>query len=288
MDRKRIFKFRYGNENDFDSLYEDYLWFSDFQSLNDPFEGYVQFDDRGIDDELRLAFLTKLYSESPRPECSPEEEAMTYYREYEKDRGTPFSEFVDSRAKEYFKKFHKEHRDSYFVLSLSRARDSHQYPSPLNSMQMWSHYANGFKGYCIEFDLDQLKESFNEKLGTKVGSAPVTYPSDGGLPMVNLNTFMNDHINGRRDSSSEILKGFKTKEPSWSFESEIRLISSLRGKHYYDPACINAVYIAEKMPEWAKLNITSALNSKRADINVIEVKMHPSKYELGYFPESNN
>lgn len=286
MDRNRIFKFRGGNENDFDSLYEDYLWFSDFQSLNDPFEGYVQFDDRGIGDELRLEFLTKLYSESPRPECSPEEEAMKYCREYEKDRGTSFSEFVDSRARQSFKKFHNEHRDSCFVLSLSRARDSHQYPSPLNSLQMWSHYANGFKGYCIEFDFVRLKESFEEKLGIKVNSAPVTYSSDGGLPMVNLKTFMNDHINGRSDSTKEILEGFNTKEPSWYYEREIRLISSLRGKHYYDPACINAVYIAEKMPEWAKSNITSALNSKCADINVIEVKMHPSKYELGFFPTS--
>ncbi|WP_445357630.1 DUF2971 domain-containing protein [Microbulbifer sp. ANSA002] len=280
----RTFKFRFGNKDDLNALHENYVWFADFESLNDPFEGQVQFITDDINDELRLKFLTKCFSERPLKEASPEAEADSYYREYEEVKGIPFSQFVDSWAKKEFEKIQKSHRSRYFVFSQSQTGDDHEFPSPLNNIQMWSHYANKFEGYCIEFDFDRLKDTIQSMNSIMLNAAPVKYPQVGTLPTLNLKTFMQDYLNGDKEAAKEILKALYVKQQNWMIENEVRFISQNRGKHYYDPSSIRAIYIAEKMPSTDREEIISTVEAKRKGIKIFDVEIHEDEYMLGFSP----
>lgn len=279
---RRVFKFRDGNENDLDAFYENYMWFSNFSDLNDPYEGYASFSDEGLDDDFREEFLAEIYAKNPQPNTSAKLEAKTYRDNYENETGTKFSEFVDSKAIEVIESFYSEHKADCKILSLSVARDHHEYPIPLNNMLMWSHYANGFKGFCVEYDFDKLKSSIESENNIELASSPVKYSTDGNLPIIKMKTFMQSAIDDSRDASLEILEAFTKKEQSWEYENEVRFISNLGGKLYYKPECINAIYISEKAPNWLKNNLLSNVALKQENIRIIIVSLHPSKYQLGF------
>jgi hypothetical protein len=276
----RVFKFRAGNENDLDSFFENYMWFANFSDLNDPYEGYASFSDDGLDDDFRENFLAEVYAKKPLPTTTAKQEAKTYRDNYEKNTGTKFSEYVDSKAIEIIESFYSEHKTDYKILSLSLAKGSDEYPIPLNNMLMWSHYANGFKGFCVEYDFNKLKSSIESKNRIELASSPVKYSINGNLPVIKMKTFMQSAIDDSREASLEILEAFTKKEQSWAYENEVRFISDLGGKLFYDPECINAIYISEKAPNWLKNSLLSNVALKKANIKTIIVSLHPSKYQF--------
>lgn len=284
MNRKniKVFKFRSGNENDLDALFENFMWFSGLSDLNDPYEGYASFENAGIDDDFRERFLASVYAKQPKKEVSPEVEASVYRKDYEADTGTSFSDYVDAKAIEIIESFYDEHKNDFKILSLSLAKDSHEHPAPLNNMLMWSHYANGFKGFCVEYDYEKLKTSIETNANIELATSQVKYATDGKLPTAQMKTFMQSTIDDSRDFSLEILSAFTKKEQSWSYENEVRFMSEKGGKHYYSPDCINAVYISEKTPNWLKSSLLSNLSLKKADIKIYLVGLHPREYKFGF------
>jgi hypothetical protein len=97
-----------------------------------------------------------------------------------------------------------------------------------------------------------------------------------------MKTFMQSAIDDSRDASLEILEAFTKKEQSWAYENEVRFISDLGGKLFYNPECINAIYISEKAPNWLRNSLLSNVALKQANIKTIIVSLHPSKYQFGF------
>lgn len=275
----RIFKFRSGSENDIEALTSDFIWFADIESLNDPYEGYARFNSEDVSDTLREQFLASVYSMEPDRNVAPHEEVA----QKKLALGPKFADFIDSKAIESAKIYYQDHRDDFKVLSVSLQKDSRDFPAPLNNMLMWSHYANGFKGFCIEFDAELLVSTVVDRNTAQIGTSKVEYATDGKLPAVNLKTFMEASISGGLASSSEILTSFTRKEQSWSYENELRFISEIRGKHDYGSECVKAVYIAEKMPLEERKTLLSIIANKPNQIDVFEVRLHPEEYKFGFF-----
>ncbi|HIF9344200.1 TPA: DUF2971 domain-containing protein [Photobacterium damselae] len=278
----RCFKFRGGNENDLDSLFDNYVWFSSLSSLNDPYEGYVTLCNDGISDDFRERYLTSVFSREPKLDVSPDIEAKNYRKNYEKDTGTSFADYVDNKTSKIIEAYYKEHKNDFKILSLSLAKDNHEHPAPLNNMLMWAHYANGFKGFCIEFDFEKLKQSIEVKNNVQLSTSQVKYATDGKLPIIQMKTFMKSTINDSHDSSVEIIEAFTKKEQSWAYENEVRFISDRGGKLYYAPECIKAIYISEKTPNWLKNNLISNVSIKSSNIKVYLVFLHPREYKFGF------
>lgn len=147
---------------------------------------------------------------------------------------------------------------------------------------MWSHYANGFKGFCVEYDFEKLKDSIESNNNIKLATSEVKYATNGKLPTVQMKTFMQSTIDDSRDFSLEILGAFTKKEQSWGYENEVRFISEKSGKLQYSPDCINAVYISEKTPNWLKSTLLSNMALKEEGIKIYLVGLHPSKYKFGF------
>ena len=287
-ENQRIFKFRAGNEYDLDALENDYLWFSKLSELNDPYEGYVRFSHDDVDDHLRIKFLKSVFSKEPKEGVTAEEEVQKIYFESLHHSPNSFAEYVDKKCISLLQDYYKDHINNTFVFSASLTKEIHKYPAPLNSMMMWSHYANGFRGYCLEYDFNKLVFSIREENGCDIGYSRVRYALDGLLPVINLKTFIQDHNLEDRGSSLEILQALRTKEKGWNYENEVRLISDSQGKMKIKDEAINCIYVTEKTPKEILDKITKKIRKSKGRIKLVAVYLHNKEYKLGYKDITNS
>ncbi|MBL3825252.1 MULTISPECIES: DUF2971 domain-containing protein [unclassified Marinobacter] len=278
----KVFKFREGNVRDLDAFFNNYLWFSPLGALNDPYEGFAHFSSEGVTNDLRVKFLKKVYATESK-ERNPEKVVHDLYMEHLKNGENEFADYVDGQAIEYLRDFHEAQREEIAVYSLSVSRgDDEKLPSPLNNMQMWAHYAGGFKGFCIEFDYAKLLESLKEKNKGRIATSQIHYADDQRLPIVSVKQLMESYLSDEHTASSiEILKAFATKQNSWAYENEVRVLGDVHGKMFFDPSCIRAIYVASPMPEWSKTFLCAAASSKGSQIKVYVVELHPEFYKFG-------
>ncbi|PSW41677.1 DUF2971 domain-containing protein [Photobacterium leiognathi] len=263
-----LFKFRAGNENDLDSLHSDYLWFPYCADLNDPFEGLAYIDNSGISSHL--------YGE---------------FRKTHEARYKTKSTFDGLNDQEFTLKWFDTYFDTWRKnTSVFSGSKNYQYPPPpeqehvLGSMALWGHYADGLRGYCIEYNFQQLIESLVENShDEKIGSCDVHY-SKAKRPTIDLKQHIDDFISGdKRASIQNIQQAFATKhEGTWLHEQEVRLFATKAGKFNFNPSCIKAVYIGEKMPIWKKKSIEACLKAKEEHIILHEVSIDPfsKNYQL--------
>ena len=142
-----LFKFRAGNEDDLDSLHNDYLWFPACEDLNDPFEAMAFIDDEHVDAAMYKKFregINQKYQDSS-------------FR-HARDNNLDDKAFV----RKWVNNFIASWRQKTAVFSGSKdyqySSGKHDNPHVLGSMALWGHYANGLRGYCIEFDFIELKK----------------------------------------------------------------------------------------------------------------------------------
>jgi len=106
----------------------------------------------------------------------------------------------------------------------------------LNSVPMWSHYAGGHTGLCIEFYA--AKES---QLDFFASAFPVNYQSD--LPVLN---FYTDH------PLDKVRKYLLTKTIDWSYEKEQRILEENRYRRQYldfDPMLVRKVFLGSRISD---------------------------------------
>ncbi|KGK12588.1 hypothetical protein DC58_09070 [Vibrio navarrensis] len=103
---------------------------------------------------------------------------------------------------------------------------------------MWSHYVDEHRGLCIEFDISQVLE-----LNSELSLAPVTYQSE--LPESQLVKTYEPTNEALYVSSvvdkSVFLKILATKDLTWSYEQEVRIIKPEYGVIKFTPECIVSI-----------------------------------------------
>jgi hypothetical protein len=222
------------------NLKESSFYMKSMRDFNDPFEGralpvtpaysqllgpqYIEIITKLI--ELKLLLPTQFL------ECRQE----NYYAAYETIRqcfeGHMFPQL-------------KEHVFSYGITCFSKLQEG--FIHPLANPLMWSHYADGFKGFCVEYKLIPLIESLSEH---DVRISEVTYSYE--RPQINMIEFLRDFrnldSNPKECSSTKFLA---TKNVHWKYENELRFISRriCRASVPYNSHCINRVIVSELATE---------------------------------------
>ena len=77
---------------------------------------------------------------------------------------------------------------------------------------MWAHYANNYKGMCVEYELLQISEQL------KFSPIPVIYANE----KISLNSLISENLG--RDTMRLFVESITTKSPEWSYEKEWRII----------------------------------------------------------------
>ncbi|EGQ9294269.1 DUF2971 domain-containing protein [Vibrio vulnificus] len=154
----RIYKFTSFNENSISALADSSVWFSKVRNLNDPFEGFVISSEPKDDDE-KITRLIKFGAEFLKGQTTPELATEIAMKRYLSD-GEAFIAKMTDAINEL-----KIQRDAFFdsLCIYSTSVDIPEYPYPnYANMLMWSHYGNGFSGFCLQFSASKFYRSLKE------------------------------------------------------------------------------------------------------------------------------
>lgn len=105
-----------------------------------------------------------------------------------------------------------------------------------NDIMMWSHYADGHRGYCLEFDT--AIEPFSKAMQVRYRDM---------FPSINpISLLVEDHTDG----DNALLEAMVlTKATCWSYEREWRVLHMEAGKLFgYDYHALTGVYFGAAMP----------------------------------------
>lgn len=274
---ENLFRFFQYNENDLHSLSSSYLWFTDINNFNDPFEGCFnkesfKLKESLLDDETFLnasknILAHKGYGQSVVDETVAKYKEIGKYEEFKQNQIDAYTETLNEIVDEYFK---------YKFCCFCRNRE--QIPAFLNK-QMWSYYGNGLRGYAIEFDRDVLINSIESLNKHEVLWSEIHY---GALKEYAIKDIFKKHSFDANDHSG-INEIINRKDSFWEYEKELRLsINTQSNVITYSPKSIKRIYIGSKMSaiqRKALFTIIKGLDTG-SDIDVFECQINPFEISL--------
>ena len=165
-----------------------------------------------------------------------------------KNMNDPFDSIINLWSNE--KQLEKTCKEHKHVKNLSRSFDYFRIRSfcngdtedALNSLLMWSHYADEHRGYCIKYKLSKhfIKQDENDSF-EHMFLKPIIYRKDEDKVDISEMTTINTDL------------AFATKHESWGYENEVRLIvynpnkeDAFYGIPLDKDSCIEAIYFGCK------------------------------------------
>ncbi|MBO5498373.1 MAG: DUF2971 domain-containing protein [Bacteroidales bacterium] len=103
---------------------------------------------------------------------------------------------------------------------------------------MWAHYADSHKGFCIEYDIEQL--ALSEELWFNVSCIDQVVYSPTIPEMCLTDILSNTGV-------QLITKICGTKSNVWKYENESRLLYETSDIKKYNPASLKAIYFGLNM-----------------------------------------
>ena len=180
------------------------IFLAPIDTLNDPFEANVKIHEESFEFGRFLKLL-------PRFE----------YNQSIKDAELSFINLVADFIK---------NSKSFGVYSLSQSHDDEL---------LWTYYADSHRGFCVEYDLDKLKEY---KIPTEP-SIQVEYQDE--IP--ELTSLDIIHLKKNEEILQKKLLGTKSKR--WEHENEIRIITGQTGLYDYDYRSLKSIYFGYRSDE---------------------------------------
>ncbi|WP_423840667.1 DUF2971 domain-containing protein [Vibrio mytili] len=260
-------------------LRENTVWFSSVDKLNDPYEGRIAF--AHVDSPLAdmKSALTHVYNQDNKDLKKSRKEVEALFKKFGE---ADFIKHIRKNVELQFTNLLKIHHEKRHVLSLSKASSpltENPFPEPLSLMMMWAHYANGFRGMCVEYDYHTLIKSINDLNGIKVEAREVEYV-EGDLPIIKSMTILDDLIHRNDKTSKEILRAYCTKHKAWRYENEVRAISPIHGVNKYSGESVNRVFVSY-LNQTLMNKVKSILREKEHRPELYEVSLHEKKF--GFF-----
>lgn len=256
-----MYKYFSFSENSISNLLNHELYMSHYEAFNDPFECSCEV----------LSGFPKIMEQSSR--LKDIIKAWGFDNASDHDALENYDDYADSL----------ELSEPDVATIIDRARIS-CFSKDADSLLMWSHYADGLRGYCIEFDpkylqskdeehliiLNVLYEDTPPKIDTAVMAVihdQIVYHQEAihstEIMIQHLGEDKRQELGGYKDaleksflSHDEIYqKMLATKPICWKYENEIRIICQAKSteiKEYFLKYPINAIKsftIGEKMPK---------------------------------------
>jgi hypothetical protein len=234
-----LYKYCAYNLNSLFILINRKIWFSDPESFNDPFDCKYKFK-KEVD---RIEF--EKYGNEHDPERMRRLNSIIGKDEEEK----VYNEIYNRIAQEVSKRLKEAG-----VFCLSNNNDN---------ILMWSHYADGHKGFCIEFE--RCNDRDNE-LGNYDRTIPVEYIRHDYEKVTVFNKKAYD-------------MKFYTKSVKWKYEREWRLLNDKYNETEPLPGKITAIIFGLRMCDHHKETIKKIL-SDLPHVNYSQAEEVPNQYRI--------
>ena len=231
---EKLYKYLPKSENSLQNLRNRRIYFPTPSELNDPFDCNVPVNIVDSTSEDLKKVYQMLYNKMDNSEVVsnqylsnglPNENFQKYIHN--------FAEKVELIKRKYF----NEIGVACFSESLSSIPDN---------ILMWSHYANGHKGFCLEFDT-----SYFPFTGLPIPMQEVKYKAD--YPSLR---------SGQAIKGGEVwVEPLINKSKEWTYEQEWRLVVGKGATFgFYDPKALTAIYFGCLMQSDEKEEILEILN----------------------------
>lgn len=116
---------------------------------------------------------------------------------------------------------------------------------------MWASYASNMKGYCIIYDKERLLQSTSPVFYKDINLLDVVYEDE--TPQITVMDMRGDTLMG---------KMVATKQTSWKYEEETRIVTDKFGRHDYLPSALHGIIFGTKMSEDDKKHIKESLTGR--------------------------
>jgi len=249
----RLYKYQPFNEQNLANLKRASIWFSAPNTVNDPYDcaSWVVEPDK----------ITEAQFEEWLEYARGRDPALTA-RVCPDGVVTPaFREDVTASVRRVYAEQRTIQREQRGIACLS---------ATLTDIMMWSHYADGHRGFCLEFDTSFWP--FSKALG-------VTYSPT--LPSINpLDVLLNPPGD---DENNRILRMFVlTKASCWSYEQEWRLMHGEPNKlfGYGDGGPLSAIYFGAEMPRAHRNTIVDVTRGASTPIHLHEMVRDTRSFSL--------
>ncbi|CAI1716201.1 DUF2971 domain-containing protein [Serratia quinivorans] len=272
-----LYKFHAMNINSLSALSNNKAWFSSLSSLNDPFEGSFCVTEPKSDDDFRHLLRVSseiLYEqgfESPfTGKNLNRDELLAFMTAEHESNPENFMNFI----KELMNDQEKEYRSNFLDIAtycLASDIPGDERSHVANSL-MWSHYADGLKGFCIKFNGERLYNSFIElNKDKKIKYAYIRYEEE--MHKVNFIDFFGN-------TSKSLDGALHTKHKMWDYECEIRFLTGNNGYVNYSQDSVESVYIGVRMPSEQKKLLVDVIKHNYPNAKIHVVRFHKSSFSI--------
>ena len=216
MPPKSVYKYRSGDKNTLDrdlaGLEMNYFWAPNYLNLNDPCETLI--DEGNIHSEIdKYSIKFNIAGHGSI-----------------KVLKTAATDFIERRKKVGIYSLSKTHKDEI----------------------LWAHYANSHKGFCIEFDLNLLLNTYDTE---------IRYPFTVHYVPSPPKTVIED-ISSDEGRIHLINKMCATKSTRWEYEEEFRIIVDRPGKNNYCYNALESIYFGIRTSDEVKEKIMERLRGR--------------------------
>lgn len=132
---------------------------------------------------------------------------------------------------------------------------------------MWASYASNMKGYCIIYDKERLLQSTSPVFYKDINLLDVVYEDE--TPQITVMDMRGDTLMG---------KMVATKQTSWKYEEETRIVTDKFGRHDYLPSALHGIIFGTKMSEDDKKHIKESLTGR----NIKFYQLYKKEDTYGY------
>ncbi|MFZ0680264.1 DUF2971 domain-containing protein [Candidatus Binatus sp.] len=169
------------------------------------------------------------------------------------DKAAMISKLMSAESLEGLRKELQHDVDQAGILCLSKIR---------SDILMWSHYADGHKGLCLEFDGSANSDFFG-------AAQPVEYSDYSPLPL-------------DKDSGSQMARIVLTKSTHWAYEQEYRIILPNQActAVSFPKELLTAVIFGCLMPETLRQTVRSWASSGNCDPAFFEARLKTDQFGL--------
>ena len=136
---------------------------------------------------------------------------------------------------------------------------------------MWSHYADSHKGFCIEYDYNNLTEDEMALL-----PLPIVYSKE--RPLLPWKAALENTPENISEATAQIILGLLTKDDEWRYENEWRILVSSKGPTEFKMPKISCIYLGVAISDENKAKILEI--AKRKNILVKQMKIDRGTYAL--------
>lgn len=274
-----LLKFRNGTTNDLDSLHDQKIWFSSFEQLNDPFEGIAPIHCSTPDIDRRYNLINKLIERLESLD-QPNNQEVKLFKSiqalYKTERKT-YERSSEKLVTEHITNYLIYSRNNKTIFSCSmRLKEDDSLLNPL----MWAHYANSFKGFCLEFEFSKLSNHLMEKEKFIDGSV-VSYSESENLYHTELDNIFEAYVNLNDGHDMDVMtRPFITKSNHWKHENEYRYILDKANAVTFPKEALRCIYVTNRTPKWMVTYILNLISNKYPDSRCYQLKNDNFEYKM--------